>query len=127
MRNEDGIRIATERYDYLCKQSAKKYIRIGERTTQANERTTNSTPQNIKVSNDVKHTGKQLDPMLLDDLIGFENYLKNMLDKPDSKMEFQSGGVDDAAKTRHSHCRRRRQKDNRQISQRELSKYWSSY
>ena len=75
---------------------------------------------------DVKHPGKQLDSML-DDLMGFENYMKNMLDKPDSEMEFQSGDVDHAVKTRRSHCRRGKQKDDRKISQKQLSKYWSSY
>ena len=86
----------------------------------------NLSPQNNKVTIDVKHPGKQLDAML-DDLMGFENYTKNMLDKPDSEMEFQSGDVDHAVKTRRSHCRRGKQKDDRKISRKQLSKYWSSY
>ena len=64
---------------------------------------------------------------MLDDLMGFENYMKNMLDKPDSEMEFQSGDVDHAVKTRRSHCRRGKQKDDCNMSQKQISKYWSSY
>lgn len=87
-----------------------------------------ATPQNSKVSNDAKHTGKQLDPTTSDDLIGFENYMKTMLSKADSDMGFQSGGVNDAAKTRHnSPCRRGWQKDHRRLSHRQLTKYWSTY
>ena len=93
--NEEGIKITAERYEYLRRQSDKNYNPIADRTTQADERTTKLTSQNIKVSNDVKHAGKQLDLMIM----GFENFMKTMLAKEDTEKEFLIEDVDDVLKT----------------------------
>jgi len=117
MVNEDGIKITTERYEHLRKQSDKSYIRIGNRMSKMDERTTNLIPQNSKVQNDVKHPGKELGPTIIDDLMGFENYMKTMRRKSETEMEIQSEDVDDVVKTQQSSYMHGRQKDCKQLLQ----------
>jgi len=119
MVNEDGIKITTERYEHLRRQSDKSYIRIGNRMAQMDERTTNMILQNSKVTNDSKHTGKQLGPMIIDDLMGFESYMKTMCPKADSEMEIQSEDVVDAVKSQKLRCMHGRQTDCKQLLQKQ--------